>query len=285
MSLNTMAEVADVTADAKLAASYGLDSVWAGQLPGGWDALSVLAATGDAPPEVGTAVAQTYPVHPVAMAATALTVQGLVSGRLTLGLGPSHEWIISGQLGIPYASPARHTREYLEVLRPLLRGEHVKYSGEFFTVEARLAVTAPPPPVLISAMGPRMLEVARDLADGTIATWVRPATVSDWLVPRLADGARVAVAVPVAVTNDPDGVREAVARDFAIINEMPAYRAIMERGGLSGPGDAIVAGSESEVLAELRRFRDAGVTDLLIAPLCPPEECDRVLQVAVQART
>ncbi|MEV5408863.1 TIGR03564 family F420-dependent LLM class oxidoreductase [Thermopolyspora sp. NPDC052614] len=285
MSLNTMGPVADVAAEAALAVSYGLDSVWAGQQPGGLDALSVLAAAGDGPREVGTAVAQTYPVHPVARATAALTVQELVGGRLTLGLGPSHAWIVTGQLGIPYTAPARHTREYLEVLRPLLRGEHVKYSGEFFTVDAQLAVNVPAPPVLISAMGPRMLQIAHDLADGTIATWVRPATVADWLVPRLADGARVVVGAMVAVTNDPDAVREAVATNLSIVNDMPAYRAILDRGGLSGPADAIIVGSESEVLAELRRFRDAGTTDLLVAPFCPPEERGRVLEVAAQARS
>jgi F420-dependent oxidoreductase, MSMEG_4879 family len=285
MALNTMGAFADIAADAAVAASFGFDSVWTGQQPGGWDALSALGAVGDGVPEVGTAVVPTYPVHPVALATTALTVQSLVGGRLTLGIGPSHEWIMTGMLGIPYTAPARHTREYLEVLRPLLRGEQVKYSGEFFKVDARLAVSAPEPPVLIAALSPRMLEVARDLADGTVATWVRPATVADYLRPRLGDGARVAVTVLVAVTDDPDGVRESVSRNFAIVGEMPAYRAILERGGLSGPGDAVVAGSESEVLAELRRFRDAGATDLLVSPLGPPEERDRVLQVVAQARS
>lgn len=279
-----MGTVADVAADSALAASFGLDSVWTGQQPGSWDALSVLGATDDGLSEVGTAVAQTYPVHPVAMATAALTVQSLVGGRLTLGIGPSHAWIMTGQFGIPYVAPARHTREYLEVLRPLLRGEHVKHTGEFFTVDTQMAVSAPEPPVLISALGPRMLEVARDLADGTIATWVRPGTVADYLVPRLADGARVAVGVLVAVTNDPDGVRESAAQNLSVITEMPAYKAILERGGLSSPADAIIAGPEYAVLDELRRFRDAGATDLLVAPLCPPEERKRVLEVLAQAQ-
>lgn len=286
-TLTTTGAFAAVAAEAAAAAAFGLDSVWAGQLPGGWDALGAVGAVGDGVAEVGTAVVPTYPVHPVALATAALTTQALTGGRLTLGVGPSHEVIVSGMLGLAYTAPARHTREYLEVLRPLLRGEHVKYAGGFFRVDAQLTVpvTAPAPPVLLAALGPRMLDVCRDLADGTVATWVRPGTVADYLVPRLGDGARVAVAVPVAVTGDPDGVREAVARDFAVVGETPAYRAILDRGGLAGPADAVVAGDESAVLAELLRFRDAGTTDLIVAPLgAGTKDRERVLRVAAEAR-
>lgn len=264
---------------ARAAAARGLDSAWISQHPGGWDPLSVLAGIGDGPPELGTSIVPTYPRHPVVMATEALTVQALSGGRLTLGIGPSHAMAMTGWFGIPYTAPARHTREYLEVLRPLLRGEHVTYSGEFFTVDTQLAAQAPAPPVLISALGPRMLEVARDLADGTIAVWVRPDTVSGHLVPRLDDGARVVVIVPVAVTTDPDGVREAVARDMAMVGDLPAYRAVLDRGGLSGPADTVVAGDETTVRRELGRFRDAGVTDLIVSPLGSPPDRDRVLEV------
>jgi 5,10-methylenetetrahydromethanopterin reductase len=257
-------------------AARGFDSAWTNQAPGGWDPLTVLTAVGDAPAELGTAVVPTYPRHPTVLAAEALTVQALTGGRFTLGIGPSHKLAITDWLGIPYTSPARHTREYLEVLRPLLRGEHVTYKGEFFTVDTELAVTAPEPPVLIAALGPRMLEVVRDLADGTIALWVRPKTVADYFVPRLGDGARVAAVVSVAVTTDQDGVREAYARDFAMAGELPAYRAMLDRGGFSGPADTLVAGDETTVLRELDRFRDAGVTDLIVVPV---GERDRVVEV------
>jgi 5,10-methylenetetrahydromethanopterin reductase len=269
---------------AQVASAANLDSVWTNQHPGGLDPLAVLTAMGDGPRELGTAVVLTYPRHPVVMATEALTVQAFTGGRLTLGIGPSHAMFITGGLGIPYVAPARHTREYLEVLRPLLRGEHVKYSGEFFTVDTQLAIKAPEPPVLLSALGPRMLEVARDLADGTIAVWVRPETVADYLVPSLGDGARVVVLAMVAVTTDPDGVRDTIARDYATVNDLPAYRAVLDRGGLSGPADTVVAGDEAAVLRELTRFRDAGVTDLIVSPLGSDEERRRVLEVVSTLR-
>jgi 5,10-methylenetetrahydromethanopterin reductase len=270
--------VADLLGQARAVATRGLNSVWTNQHPTGWDPLGVLGAMGtDGPAELGTAVVPTYPRHPVVMAAEALTVQGSTGGRLTLGVGPSHELAMTGWFGIPYTAPVAHTREYLEVLRPLLRGEQVRYSGRFFTVDARLTVAAPPPAVLISALGPKMLSVARELADGTIAVWVRPDTVAEYLVPRLGAGQRVVVLVMVSITDDPDGVRAAIASEYTMVGNLPAYRATLDRGGLSGPADTVVAGSETVVLRELRRFRDAGVTDLVVTPLGTAAERDRVL--------
>jgi 5,10-methylenetetrahydromethanopterin reductase len=254
-------------------AARGVDSVWTNQMPGGWDPLSLLAAVDPTtgPPELGTAIVPTYPRHPVALATEALTVQALTGGRLTLGVGPSHAWYVTGQLGLPYASPAAYTREYLEVVVPLLHGEHVVHRGTYFTVDTKLDVSAPPPPVLLSALGPRMLRVAGDLTDGTVAVWVRPDIVEDHLVPALPDGARVVVAVLAAVTDDPGAARESVARDYAAVADMPAYRAVLDRAGLRGPADTVVAGTEEEVAKEFARFRDAGVTDLVISALGPVE--------------
>lgn len=275
--------VDDVLADAADAAARGLDSVWTNQLPGGWDPLTVLAGMTGGPAELGTAVVPTYPRHPVALATEAVTVQALTGGRLTLGVGPSHAAAITGWFGIPHTAPLRHTREYLEVLRPLMAGEHVTHRGEFFTVDTKLEVTVTPPKVLVGALGPKMLAVARDHADGTIAIWVRPDTVADYLVRRL-DGARIAVMPMVTVTDDPDGARDRVAARYGASGELPAYRAMLDRGGLAGPADALVTGDEETVLRELRRYRDAGATDLIVMPVGTGEERARTLDVAAQVR-
>ncbi|WP_236788184.1 LLM class flavin-dependent oxidoreductase [Amycolatopsis sp. GM8] len=263
-----------IQADA--ATAKGADSLWANQLPGAGDALLGLSAVGGTQ-ELGTAVIPARPRHPAELAAAALTTQALTGGRLTLGIGAGHRAVATDMFGVPYTAPVRHLREYLEVLRPLLRGEHVKHSGEFFTVDTAVTMQAAAPPVLIAALGPRMLEVARDLADGTIATWVRPELVAEYFVPRLREDSRVVVTAMVAVTNDPDGLRDTFARQLEMVGDVPAYRAILDRGGLSGPADTLVAGPEDVVRREIQRFRDAGVTDLVIAPVGDPRH---VLDVA-----
>jgi 5,10-methylenetetrahydromethanopterin reductase len=278
--------IGTLRAQAAEAAATGLDSVWTNQAPGGWDPLGALGPFGqDGPAELGTAIVPTYLRHPVTMAAEALTVQSATGGRLTLGIGPSHEHAITGMFGLPYTAPASHTREYLEVLLPLMRGEHVRHSGRFFTVDYRIAVPAGPPPVLLSALGPRMLQIARDLTEGTITVWVRPATIADYIVPALGNSQRVVVNVIVAVTDDPAAIRATIAARFRAVGDLPAYRAILDRGGLSSPAETVIAGPEEAVHRELRRFRDAGATDLVISIASPPAERQRTLDLITHAAT
>ncbi|PRY38822.1 TIGR03564 family F420-dependent LLM class oxidoreductase [Umezawaea tangerina] len=271
----TPADVVEAAADA---AHRGLDSFWTNQNPGGWDPLTLLATLGERPPEIGTSIVATYPRHPVTLAAEAVTLQA-ATGGLTLGIGPSHAWYVRDQLGLPYTSPLRHTREYLTVLRPLLRGEHVRHTGEFFTVDTELSVSAPPPPLLMSALGPRMLDLARELADGVVTTWVTPELIAEHVVPRVGPGLRVVAGVITLLTTDPDAAREALAVDLAFVGDMPAYRASLGRAGLSNPADTVVVGDEATILDALARFRDAGVTDAVVTPLGSAADRARTLDL------
>jgi 5,10-methylenetetrahydromethanopterin reductase len=266
-SLINPASAGEVTAAAADAADRGLDSFWTNQNPGGWDPLTLLASLGRRPAEVGTAILATYPRHPVTTAAEALTFQAAAGGGLALGVGPGHAWYVQDQLGLPYASPLRHTREYLTVLRPLLRGEPVRYAGEFFTVDTRLDITAPAPSLLMSALGPRMLEVARDLADGVIATWVTPEMIAGRITPRTAPGARVVATVITLLSEDPDRARADFAEQTAAIGQLPAYRASLGRAGLASPADTVVIGDGKAITDALKRYQDAGVTDAVVMPL------------------
>ena len=72
--------------------------------------------------ELGTAVVPLQAQHPIALARQALSVHAITSGRLALGVGPSHHWIVRDMLGIPYEKPAAYTRDYLEVLNKALAG-------------------------------------------------------------------------------------------------------------------------------------------------------------------
>lgn len=264
IDMTSPAEVAAASADA---ADRGLHGFWTNQNPGGWDPLTLLASLGRRPPEVGTAILATYPRHPVTTASEALTLQA-AAGGLALGVGPSHAWYVQDQLGLPYVSPARHTREYLSVLRPLLHGEPVRYEGEFLDVDTRLDVTAPAPDLLLAALGPRMLEVACDLADGVVVTWVTPEVVADRIVPRIAPGARVVAQVLTFLTpDDPARIRAGLADRLTAIGRMPAYRASLDRAGLANPAETVVIGDAREISDALGRYEDAGVTDAVVAPL------------------
>ncbi|GAA4098370.1 TIGR03564 family F420-dependent LLM class oxidoreductase [Actinomadura miaoliensis] len=278
----------------RAAADAGLDAVYFTQQLS-WDALTVAALAGREVPgiDIGVAVVPTYPRHPLALAGQALSAQAASGNRLVLGLGPSHAFMMEGWFGYSYDRPVRHVREYLTALRPLLRGENAEFRGETLTAVGRVDVPGvEAPPVLLSALGPQMLRVAGRLADGTVTTWTTPQVIADHVAPSIVRAAeeagrpapRVVVTTLASVTADPDGLRRTLAEQFAGVADMPAYKAILERQGLSGPGDTIVAGDEAEVERAVRAYRDAGATELMVAPMGTDEEVARTIELAAALR-
>src|SRR5205807_5768496 len=129
--LDTSGSIDEVIKETRWAAQGGLSSVWSPQIFG-YDALTLLALAGRAVDgiELGTAVVPTYPRHPIVLAGQALTAQEATGGRLVLGIGLSHQMVIEGMFGYSFDHPARHMREYLSALLPLVRGETVSFAGE-----------------------------------------------------------------------------------------------------------------------------------------------------------
>ncbi|WP_205629348.1 TIGR03564 family F420-dependent LLM class oxidoreductase [Jiangella muralis] len=282
--------VAAVAERARAAASAGYETVWLSERSG-WDPLTLLTAVGAAVPDVrlGTSVVRTHPRHPLALAAQALTAQAATGGRLRLGVGPSHAPIVEGQYGLPFDRPVRHTREYLTALRPLLRGEPVEYSGELLTANGQVTVAGvETPPLLLAALGPAMLRVAGELADGVVTMWAGPRSIGEHVVPALTAAAAAAgrerpavvAGVGVAVTSDPDGARDWVQRHFGIAGDLPSYRAQLDREGVRTPAETVVVGDEAVVGRAFRALADAGVDELMVLPVGPAQDQVRTLEVA-----
>ena len=252
----------------------GLDSAWMANIRA-HDAIVTLTVAGRETRRIrlGTAVTPTFPRHPVALAQQALTAVAATGGRFTLGIGLSHRPVIENGYGISYDHPARHMREYLDVLMPLLAGETVNVDGEVFRVHD-IAIDVPGaqrPPVVVAALGPVMLGIAGSLADGTNTWMVGPHTMADHIVRRLhraaaAAGRRDPLVVggfPIVITDDRDAARAALAEPLAIYGKLPSYRAMLEREGAEHPVDLALVGNEHEVGVQLQRLRDIGVTDFM----------------------
>ena len=287
LELDGPQQAADIVAEVRRVADLGLAGAWWGQLFS-WDALTSLTVAGVQVPDIplGTAVVTTYPRHPLALASQALSAQAAVGNRLTLGLGPSHKRLVEPMLGLAFDRPARHTREYLEALVPLLRGEAVDFHGEIHHVAGQVVVAgAEAPSVLLAAHGPVMLRTAGELADGSIVTWAGPRTVADHVVPRLTAAAeaagrpapRVVVSLPVAVTSDATAAREWVAERFGLANELPSYKAMLDQEGVAGVDETVVVGDEASVERQLQRFHDSGATEFVAVPFGPPDQVTRTL--------
>ncbi len=286
----TKATLDDVVGIAQRAESAGLDNVWMANIFG-FDAVSALAIIGRETSRIGlgTAVTPTYPRHPTALAQQALTTAAASSSRFTLGIGLSHQIVIEDMLGFSYAKPANHMREYLSVLMPLVRGETANFQGDEYRVAG---VTMDVPgvaelPVVVAALGPVMLRLAAELADGTNTWMVGPKTMESHIVSRLVAAAtaagrsdpRVVGGYPVILTNKPDEARAKIAEGLTIYGQLPSYRAMLDREGVAGPADIAIAGDENLVRGEIKRLENIGVTDFNAAIMDVEEGAyDRTLE-------
>jgi 5,10-methylenetetrahydromethanopterin reductase len=228
-----------------------------------------------------------YRAHPMALAQQALTVSQVNGGRLVLGIGLSHQVVVESMWGLSYDKPLRHMREYLAALLPMLSGEPSSLDGETVISHGSVDVAAPAPQVLVAALGPRMLELAGTVADGTVTWMVGPKTLAAHIVPSISRAAeaagrarpRVAAAMPVCVTDDIERARELVAETFIMYGGLPSYRAMLDREGASGPEDVAVVGSAAEVAEQLVGIGDSGVTTIAAYEVGNPDELDATREV------
>ncbi len=288
---NQGATVARMADDLAFVESLGYDSGWMPGIPNGPDVLTLLALAGQATSriELGPAIVATPPRHPVALASQALTVNDAVGGRLTLGIGASHQRIVEHLWGLPYDRPAQRMREYLGVLVPLLTDQRVEFAGELMSTRYQLDASRSGhagPPVFVAALGPRMLSVGATCSAG-VATWmVGTRAVATHTVP-LANAAaakagrpapRILVSLPYLLASDIEAAVERANTEFALYAKLPAYRAMFEIEGATRPAEIAVIGDEAHLAAAVARQRDAGVTDVQITPFGTVDECRRTIE-------
>jgi F420-dependent oxidoreductase-like protein len=271
-------KAARMVQDAQWAQDAGLATVWVPQIPADFDALMAVALMGVQTEriELGTAVVPLQAQHPVALARQALSAHAAAGGRLALGVGPSHHWIVTGMLGLPYERPAAFTRDYLDVLGAALGGlGGVDVENETFTVHNPLDLRPVAPlPVLVAALGPVMLALAGERADGTVLWMADERAVAEHVVPRITKAAhgagrpppRIVAGIPVCLCR-PGEVSAARERANRILGEAeisPNYQRLLGYGDARDIGDLCAAGDEAAIAARFRRFAAAGVTDLSV---------------------
>jgi alkanesulfonate monooxygenase SsuD/methylene tetrahydromethanopterin reductase-like flavin-dependent oxidoreductase (luciferase family) len=224
---------------------------------------------------------------PVAFAMSGGTVSQLTGGRFIMGIGAGGAYRprTRQSLGLPRFSTLALMRDYLVTVRALVAGEEVNYQGEVVTLRGvKLAITPPPrTPVYLGALGPEMLRLGGELADGICLNWCSPEQIA-WSRERIAEGAarvgrdprsvQVAEYIRVCVDQDIDVARRAFARStmgYALGQRVPTererqmgYRAHFERMGFT------------EALAELDRMRQRGAPAYEVADAFPPELLKRV---------
>jgi F420-dependent oxidoreductase-like protein len=285
VSVDAVKTLDDSLARVKFAEKLGCESVWVTQLPNARDASLVIAAYANATERVsfGTGVLPIYTRHPTAMVQMAATLDEVSGGRFILGMGVSHKVTVESMWGMQLESPAAAMREYLDIVRTSLREGGCSIDGKHFS--AHWAYSGPrraEMPVFISALGPRMLELAGEEADGIVLWMCSPAFVRDHVIPAVTAGRRkagkelqgfeIVAAIPVCLTTDRaaghDVFRQTVER---YANPALYYRKMMDASGFASElaggkfSEAMLdelsgIGDEEQVRGIIRRYRDAGVT-------------------------
>jgi alkanesulfonate monooxygenase SsuD/methylene tetrahydromethanopterin reductase-like flavin-dependent oxidoreductase (luciferase family) len=285
----SLQEQAELSAEA---VRLGYTSVWTPE-GAGHDAFQLCAlrwaGSRAARPEgivTGIAVSPVALRTPVALAMSAGTLGELTGGRFILGIGAGgvYQARYRRSLGLGRLSSLALMRDYLVTLRALLAGERVSYEGQAVRLHSvQLGIRPPRTPVYLGALGPEMLRLGGELADGVVLNWCTAEQVA-WSRDRVAEGAtragrdpatvQVVEYIRVCVDEDVDRARRALARavlGYALGAQVPTvrerglgYRAHFERMGFT------------EALARLDEMRERGASTEELADAFPTDLLQRV---------
>jgi probable F420-dependent oxidoreductase len=229
---------------AQFAEHLGYTDVWTSEINGA-DGFTLLAAIAARTRSIrlGLAVAPVYTRPPALLAMTAASLQSLSQGRFVLGLGSSTEPIVERWMGLTFRQPLTRVRETVEALRLALTGERVSFEGETLSLrDFRLQLGPADVPIVLAALGPRMLRLAGEIADGVVLSFAGlgaiPAQLGE-VSAHLPAGFDVLQRVGVAIDEDEQRFRSAVRRELAGYARTQAYNASFARQGYAAEASAI----------------------------------------------
>lgn len=209
-----------------------------------------------------TGIANIFHRHPGPMKQAANTLGEQSGGRFALGLGVSHGPLVAGLRGLDYSKPLTKMREYLAAM------DAQPYRGQIADDEQ--------PPTLLAALGPKMLELAAEAADGAHPYWTTPDHTATAREIMGAD-ALLCVEQKVCLTNDRDAFRNAAISALGVYIDLPNYRNNWLRLGFTDDEidqksdrflDAVVAwGNEEQIRSRVQAHYDAGADHVCIQPV------------------
>ena len=157
--------------------------------------------------------------------------------------------------------------------------QQVSTTGEFVTHHTSLNVPGPTPDVMLAALGPKMLTLASERTAGTITWMTGPKTIESHIRPGIGNG-HIAAGVPIFITDDVPAAREFAGRTLAIYGQLPSYRAMLDREGMDGPADMVLAGDLETVRSGLEAYKAAGVDEIAMNVLGTGESLEATWELA-----
>ena len=222
----------ELIANAQEAERLGCDSAWAAEA-WGTDAVTVLTwlAAKTETIKVGSAIMQIPARTPANAAMTAATLDLLSGGRFLLGLGTSGPQVVEGWHGEPWGKPLAKTREYVEIVRAVLRRDVLEHHGEHYDIpysqdgatglgKPLKLMTRPlraNVPIYLASLRPKSVELAAEIADGWLPIFFSPERAREaFPVPFARDGLEIAPAAPALLSDDVEAARDALKPYYAL---------------------------------------------------------------------
>jgi 5,10-methylenetetrahydromethanopterin reductase len=230
---------------ARLARELGYHGFWVAE-ESGKEAFTLLAIVGSQVPEIelGLGIVSVYARTPTMLAMETQTLEQVVGPRVVLGVGTGGIGFVERGHGLKIERPLARVRESVAIVRALLRGERLTHAGDFFQLHSfrlRERGIRPNPPLFISALNPKMIQLAGEIADGVVLNWLTPSYIRDVVRPNLKLGAdrvgrdpaavRIATLTPTCCDPNAEDARWALKRMIGFYCASPHYHRIVAHEG------------------------------------------------------
>ena len=297
----------DFVAIAQEAERRGYHTAWTGEVSG-WDAITVMTmiASHTTRMHVACAVVPVQTRTPVVLGQSAAALAHFAPGRVALGLGLSSRIIVEQWHGLSFSPAIAQIREAVQIIRMVTSGERVNFDGKFYRLRNFRLTTpppSPPPRVVLAALGPEMLQLAGEIADGVVLNWIPPESVPASIAQleagarrggRTLDGFEIAAFIRTCVTDDAAAARATLAREITGYAIVDVYASFFRSSGFAAEVDAVnaawkagdragavrhvsprvldglgVVGDEVACRERLAAFASAGVTMPVVLPFTP----------------
>ncbi len=263
----------------------GVPEVWVPTLPLGFDPIPLLAAVAASTTTIhlGTGIAITYFKHPVAMATEAFVLGELAPGRIRLGVGSSHPFIVEETYGIDFGKPVKYMREYVTILRQMLWEGHVDFEGDYFHAHGAPFLPIKPPqiPIPLAAIRKPMLKLGGEISDGILTGWAPMSYVLKVAKPAIQDSATAAnrptppliASLSVIWHPDREVAKQVGQKTLELYLQLPAYSDMFAKAGYAIENGVVpdqlfdeifVYGTPDQIAERIHQIADSGIDELLI---------------------
>ncbi len=282
-SLGSLLSVNQVLDCSEILSKTNVDTIW---IPETWgmENFSMLSAVSNKTitKKIGSSIINIYSRSPSVIAMGASTVDTLSDGRLILGLGTSSLPIVETFHGYKFEKPVQRMKEYVKIIKLVLSGKKVNYSGEIFNLKNFTLLTKPKResiPIYLAAVNKKMVDLAWDIGDGVIF-YLRPINEMKETITKMQSKKKIDVTCQIitCVGEDSDVAIKRAKKTLAFyVSIGKVYREFLEKNGFKNETSNIFDEFKKSGLESNHEF----VTDSMLQSLCisgTPKECKKQLQ-------